>query len=491
MMNVVRVTAFFLLCLLCARGAYADETAFGITLNGTTGHHVESDRTESIPFLPLPMFDLEHTHGNLIVHLEGVPPIGPVPLAQSDGFGGSQDPRVSFINGEVLYASPLLPVMLGIGETVLNQRTLYPGTPFIQSSRVVGVRYVGRATLYAGTRQRVEASIAVNPSMQGLQYTAATGPFITFNGSNPLLPHAEYASLVDSSVRWTIDEGRYAIAYGVRYLNYTAAYSENNSLADRNHLFMPFIGVDVYGKRKALLEPHTAASHPPTLATPPRTQATTFGMAFFGTNGNRTNTSAYSDSPLSFTLAPMLWLDHKAGKFELASEGFLPNASANPFGTSVNNTWSDLSVDGLVNVLGSRFALGLGETVTNLAPVKQPQYVDSHSRSAAVDLVGRLVLARDFRSHLDLNLRVDPYVHVTAITNYTRPGTRPLSLKTIAHGARFDASIVRTVEVGRFGLSYGLRNINQTTCYFSCGTTYPYLTRSTSLMPFVGLSLLH
>jgi len=487
----MRVFAFAAMCLLCASATFADETTIGVTLNGTTGHHVESDRTESIPFLPLPMFELDHTHGNLRVHLELVPPIGPIPLAQSDGFGGSQDPRVSFLNGELLYASPLLPVSLGVGETVLNQRTLYPGTPFVQSSRVVGVRYIARAILYTDARQRVEASVAVNPAMQGLQYTAATGPgiYATYNGGNPFLPHGEYASLFDSSVRWTIDEGRYAIAYGVRYLNYTAAYSETDQLADRNHLFMPFVGVDFYGKRKALLKAPVAQSDPPALKIKSRRRETTFGISLLGTNGNRTTTNAYSDTPLNFTLAPMLSVDHRFNQFELLGEAILPNASTNPFGTSFNTTWSDLSVDGLVQLDNSRIALGLGETVTNLQPARPAPYVKSSTRSEALDLVGRVTLAQSLRSRLEFNLRLNPYVHVTGITNYDFPGERTFSSVGIAHGARFDSSIQRTVAAGRFQFNYGLRYINQTTCYFGCGGSYPYLTRSTSLMPFVGIKI--
>jgi hypothetical protein len=469
-MIVAGLGAYLVAFSLCVQAARADETAISLTLNATSGHHVESDRAESIPFLPLPILELEHVHKKFRIHLEGLPPIGPVPLAQSNQFAESMSPRVSYLSGELYYA-PSPSLMFGVGETVLNQQTI-DRVPFLQNSssvsysRVVGLRFAARAALYADERHSLTASIAASPAMHGLE-----------DGI-----YSEYASFIDTSLRWSTVYGRYGFSYGLRYLNYTAGYSVNHSLADRNHLFMPFVGFDWFSKPK----PASPDIDPPSTPVHYPNERASVGLSLLGSNGNRTFTQAYSDTPLSFVLIPDITASYTAGRFELQTEGILPNASANPFGAS-HNRWSYLNFDALARVSPGPLSFGLGETVTNLEPAESTPNVKSGSRSEAVDLIGRLRFAQTAASSAYVQLRLDPYVHVSESTTYALPDQPPSTISGVAHGARVDLTLGREVSVKRFVIGYGLRYINQTTNYGQL-TPGALLTRTTTFMPFAGVS---
>jgi len=488
MTNLARAAALSVATLLCCPLAVkADQTTIGISLNGTTGHHVEPNRIESIPFLPMPMIEIEHIHQHLHARLEIVPPIGPVPLAQSDGFiENGQDPRVSYLNGELSYALPSSPITLGIGETIINQRTLYPGQPIIQASRVVGMRLIARAHLYDDGTRSLDADFSVNPALHGLQTNEITDPSIPSSAIIPQL--AEHGSLIDTSLRWSIKEGRYALLYGVRYINYTAGYSRDGSLADRNHLFMPFVGVDwSVGKDESATSRHVGLSGIPAKLVRAPASWTTVGMNLFGTNGNRTETGAFSDTPLEVALLPAFLLNHGFGRYEIDSEATLPNAGPNPYGGQ-QEVWSLLTVDGLVHV-NARYAFGLGETVGNIDPIHLQPFEQTHTRTEALDIVGRMTLARDVRGHVDATLRLEPDLHVTSSVAFSQPNLIPLAFGTVERGSRVVGDIARVSDVGRFGLTYGLRYVNQTTNYGYIGSLGVQLTRSTSLMPFAGVTV--
>ena len=470
--------AFFTAAFVAFAGvpAFADQTIVGITLNATTGHHVESDRAESIPLLPLPMLEIDRVHRDFRLHLEGVPPIGPVALSQPSQYVESMSPRVSYVTGEVQYAPVNRGYAFGIGETVLNQVTedhvpFFQTQPSPQYSRVVGMRLSAAARLYGSVRNRLEAAIAVNPSMHGLQ-----------DGR-----YAEYASLVDSQLRWTSAHARFDLSYGLRYLNYTAAYSYDHALGDRNHLFMPFVGFQWYGKqeRRFPSSPLTTAADPPATR---RASDTTVGLTLLGTNGNRTATEASSDVPLNFALAPDIEAAHRFGRYEVDAETILSNASSNPFGAS-GNRWSYISAEAVSGVGRGPFSAGLGETVTNIEPAHPSALVTAGSRSAGVDLIGRWAFATSLSSRSYVQFRVEPYAHIASSVTIHDPNGPSRSSSSTAHGARIDATLQREVELRRIVLSYGLRYMNQTTNYYSLGAEGVYLTRSTSLMPFAGISV--
>jgi hypothetical protein len=492
-MTVARVS--IVLCLSCALAlpAYADETTVGITLNGTTGAHIEPDRTEVLPFLPLPMLEIEHVHDNLRLRLEGVPAIGPVSLTQGETIFGSanQDPRVSYFDGELSYGLGQR-IAFGVGETVINQRTVYPPSPLVQASRVVGLRLVGNAVLYAAGRQRIEADVAVNPALQGLQTSALTQPAPGFPPQS-MAPLAEHGSLVDSSLRFSVDGRNFILAYGVRYLNYTAAY-RSGGLADRNHLFMPFAGLDWRLHSQHAVDPPQAKNSfsASTLPTAPAHE-TSFSVTTLATNGSRTSTGGYSADLLNFGLEPEFSLAHAFERYELDVDTIVPNEGPDPFGAQ-QQEWSYVDVAAMVRSHDLRYAVGLGEVFTDLQPSQPGPFETYVARSQAVQFVGRATLWRNLRGRVDVAISAQPYVHDTErIVSTVIPPLFP-DVLLIDHGARVDASIGRFSTVGRYRFNYGLRYINQTTndgpFELQVGTRPgALLARSTSLMPFVGLTI--
>lgn len=239
----VALLAVLLPCPSLAR----DETTVGITINGTSGEHVEPSGVDSVPFLPLPIFEADYEHRRVALHLEGVPPIGPVSFS-GRVFGQNSQVSLSYLSGDVSVILPGNRYSFGIGETVLNQQTDYPRRHETQTSRVVGARYIVRGLLYTSDRQRLEASFAFSRRVHAVQRTVFR--FQELVGSGPAIPRSvafeepEHASLVDTSLRWSIRHERWTFLYGLRYINYAAAYDKNNSLADRNHFLMPFIGFE-------------------------------------------------------------------------------------------------------------------------------------------------------------------------------------------------------------------------------------------------------
>jgi len=478
-----RVIIAMLLCAACATCAMADTTTIGITLNGTTGAHIESDQAQAIPFLPLPMFELDHVHKQLRVHIEAMPPIGPVPLAQNGSlYGNNQNPRVSYLNADLMYAPPNVPYSFGVGETIINQRTLYPPSTIAQSSRVVGMRVAASAVLYQEGNERADASVAVNPGLQGLQRTTGAA----------LMPLAEYGSLFDGSLRWTIDHGRYAFVYGVRYLNYTAAYRADNSLADRNHLFMPFAGIDwPLQKRQhdaSVKAQHTAgpvesAQHPD--------QPSSFEVAFLGTNGTRTESTSFAPTIPPFDLVPAFSFAHAFEGFELSGQVVAPNESSNPYG-SQQTWWSYINLDALARLRNSGVAIGAGDTIVNLAPAEVNGSISQHARAEGLHLTLRATLLANLHGALVADALITPYVHVFNEETFSF-GQPPVShaITSFDHGARIEASLHHLSGVGRFRFDYGLRYVNQTTNYGPIIESKPnggvLLTRSASLMPFIGL----
>ncbi len=223
-----------LVAMLPRASIAGSETTAGVTINGTTGAHVEPFSIDSVPFVPLPIFEFNHQNGQIRLHLEGVPPIGAVSLS-GGRFGTDSQVTASYLSGDLSVALRGNRYGLGIGEVVVNQQTDYPRRAETQYSRVVGMRYIVRGILYSSERERVELSLALSPRVHAVQHTV----FRRFSFADP-----EHGSLLDTSLRWSIPHERWTFTYGLRYINYTAAYDRTNSLADRNHLLMPFIGFE-------------------------------------------------------------------------------------------------------------------------------------------------------------------------------------------------------------------------------------------------------
>ncbi|MDP9025082.1 MAG: hypothetical protein M3N13_06905 [Candidatus Eremiobacteraeota bacterium] len=458
----------------------ADQTTAGVSVNATTGHHIESYGAQVVPFVPLPMFEIDHVHRRLHLRLEAVPPIGPVSLGGGSPFGYGSDPRLTYVDGEARYTFAGARYEVGIGETILNQRTFYPPSPGVQASRVVGARYVANALVYAMPTEQLVAALAIDPSLHGIQYT--------------MLPNAtaidyERGSLIDASLRWTFPHKRMAFSYGLRYLNYTAQYTTSGLLADRNHFLMPFVAFDW----KLRADPSPLTTKPPDVVPnlfAPRSN-TNIGLSFFGTSGSHSVTSA-PVSARSFNLLTAIEAEHRIGRLSVAANGFFASPHVDVFGS--NNLASSLLDIGVrYRMPSNRYAFGLSETVINQTTVN-PLFSGSYrARNDGLRYTVMTTVASMPNREVTFELGVVPFLHsVSYLTRETAPNVFATSTSP-RRGTLIDSSLRFDVRARSFDFSYGLRYVDQSILIASFPGTNgfapaSFVSHDPSLMPFVGIS---
>lgn len=479
---LVFACAFFAISVVASFAlARADQTTVGTSVNATSGAHVESQGTQAVPFIPLPMLEIDHVHGRVHLHAEGVPPIGPVALGQGGPFGLVQEPRLSYINAEAFYTFAGSRDEFGVGETILNQRTFYPPSPLVQASRVVGMRYSARAELYEIPGERLDANLAVNPSLHGIQYSMVP---------NLTVADAERGSMVDASLRWTMPHDRYSFAYGIRYIDYSARYTATGALADRNHFLMPFIAFDWNLHRAgSAAAPNRVTTELP--LRPSREGKTAVGVSFFGAGGSHSVASGPTTAR-GFALLPQFSIARDAGNFTLHASGFLPASSVDLFGSSWLAT-SYLDAGAFYSMNRSKYAFGFSETVINQRTlgIRSPDFARVRSEGLRVTALARLSTSSD--RDLTLIFGVVPYLHVAS---YFTTEIFPSGVRTFARsrpGALVDASLRWKQRIRSFNFVYGLRYLNQSVNLASDipipgRPTMQYIQHDSSLMPFVGIS---
>lgn len=246
--------ALFVAVLISIAPALADTPALGMNLNVVLGRQQQSSqRTTSLPTVPVPMLWAAVPIKRFTIFAEGVPPIGPVSYA--DGRGTTQATKISYMAFEGRWKVDASRFALGVGSTVVNQATYYgfrdPVTE--QASRVAGFRVSAVARLEQTLRADTDFSMAFSPSMHGVQRSYLR--YATRVLCTPTAPHiwtcsfvtdvndSELASLADIQVARRLHFGRYALRYGLRYINYSARYP-NGMAADRERLIMPFVGME-------------------------------------------------------------------------------------------------------------------------------------------------------------------------------------------------------------------------------------------------------
>lgn len=468
------------LALGTAAPARADQTSVGLTFNGTTGQHVVSERSETVPFVPLPTIEIERAIKRFRLHAEVVPPIGPVSLGgPATPFGNAiSQPRLSVLSADAFYELPGSRSALGIGETVINQLTRYSSSSLVQSSRVVGARYAIRSTIFEAYDRSVELRGAFSPSMHGVQYSTV---------GSAAFADPEHGSLVDASIRETRAYGRIAFVYGLRYLNYAAAYDSSNRLADRNHLLMPFMGW-MWNSPNA--DARALRSIAPRSAAASKDPSTTFGITEYGVSGYESYTHAYTSVPKEAALVSGLSFSHRRGPLELRAEIVPQRSNADLFGT--RETWSASSADVLYHPRGWRVAFGVGDELIKQRPLNLRPGLHVSQRGEGVRFVVHGLLSQDARGQLAADLAVVPYEHnavsVWANDDVPCPGCLRSSYayRSVYHGALLDGSLAWTVRRSSFALTYGVRYVHQVLDLAS-GYGSPYVMRDATLMPFLGV----
>jgi hypothetical protein len=247
----------------CSGAARADDRpSIGLALNASIGTHEEASGRQTVPLVPVPMIDVRIPIKQFEIELQGIPPIGP--LGYDSGISSvSRTTRFSYLLGMLRYHIPHSRFSIGAGETLYNQETVYrqtfqfsfgpPGAGITTDtrtesdrSRVAGARYELGYSVPLSARQRLDATIAVTPSMHATIYedllfeTSAGGPPDRFSQTAP-----ETGSQVDGQVYYTVRARAVDWLFGVRYLNYVAHFESNGLLSDRNSIVLPFVGIQV------------------------------------------------------------------------------------------------------------------------------------------------------------------------------------------------------------------------------------------------------
>lgn len=247
-----RVCFFVLFFTLSAVGFARAQTVVGIALTGTHGTHRELTGVATAPFIPAPIVDISHRMGQLEINAEGLPPMGPIGIA-NNGLG-MKNVALTYADATLRYWNAPGTFAFGVGETLYNQHTdvLAEQSRFLQQndtdmSRVVGARYEIVGRIRTNATDYVELLASANPSMHGRfsvfrQTIFSDGARYQFTS----VPLWETATQVDVGARFVHRFGPFAVSYGVRYLNYTASYSgrPRQPFADANRLLMPYIGLE-------------------------------------------------------------------------------------------------------------------------------------------------------------------------------------------------------------------------------------------------------
>jgi|SRR5579872_938344 len=404
--------------MLAPLSARADQTTVGVQLAGTHGTHRESDGTATAPLIPAPLLTASHSAQCWEVAAEGLPPIGPIPVG--DNALGMQNVALTYADAVARYWNQSHTFAVGIGDTLYNQRTEFAreisptvrGTE-VDSSRVVGTRYELTFRKALSLTNGLEARVAVDPAMHGrFSYTQTEQNGVVTFGPYTSPPSWERASQVDADAHFIHRFGTYAVLYGVRYLNYTASYTDpfQPRFADANSLIMPYVALQRYwGENGSVSCPSVA-----------RFAAAQF---FLGGEGfTAGHSDVYGSAGGATTVLPTAAASLRHGQYELAAESTLP---ATPMSGTLRFRGSSHDVtDGFTDAAlrywlrGGRAAVGVGDSIY-VSRAYFPQSVRGHvlgqfnsgvrAAGTRYELLDAFPLARN--SRLVLDLAASPKMH--------------------------------------------------------------------------------
>jgi hypothetical protein len=209
----------------CAQGSIGVDALY---LNGT---HTESNGSVHDAFVA-PDFRFAAGGERLQFQAEGIPtfgitssPTNPT-LPATTAFG--------FVDGTVLYAVDRQSrYWLGVGGLVINQQTQLP-----PSSNAY--QYETESSRVAGARYEAQVQLPVKQNAVIIQFADMPGLHGTLYLSNCKYCHpsdfnvAEQGAMTDASVLFEMHRSRSMWALGARFINYSAIYTENQGLADRD-----------------------------------------------------------------------------------------------------------------------------------------------------------------------------------------------------------------------------------------------------------------
>lgn len=447
-----RVSALlFALALFAPAAAPADPTSFGVELAGTHGTHREADGSAAAPLVPAPILTASHRVGCLEIAAEAVPPIGPISFG-NNGLG-MKDIALTYVDAVARYWNPSHTIAVGAGDTLYNQRTDFlAATPsgekaFADRSRVAGARYELTVRKSLRTGDFVQARIAVNPAMHG-----------RFTQSGP--PVWEHASQVDADARFTHAFRQYAVSYGVRYLNYNAAFDgpflSQPQFADANSLVMPYIALvrTWDGPQESPARSH-ACVRP---RVPVNVQAFVGGELFTGAHqdaqGAVRNTAVAS---LPFYAVRASYKRYELMLQDVPDAGPIRGAARVPgmpydvkagYGAAMLRYWPG----------GGGFGFGVGDSLyVSQLRLRTHFHIATRAAGLRYEVLRRFVLGR--RSRMLLDLAVSPSMHQRS--SAWLDGLSGLSIPAFGSGSLVDAALqFETARGAGHAWVYGVRYLN-------------------------------
>jgi len=161
------------------------------------------------------------------VRAEGIPPVS-IPQAGSAAYGQAT-PQLSLFNAAARYAvSRDARLWLGLGATVINQRTPLPAKSQVVGSRLAGARYeIAYRRGFLGNHF-IEMEFGTAPHLSG-------SDIFTYSDGSPAVVKPEIAAEEDFSVAFGMRRANSELLLGVRSINFAAKFVRTGEAADRNN----------------------------------------------------------------------------------------------------------------------------------------------------------------------------------------------------------------------------------------------------------------
>ncbi|GAC1659429.1 MAG: hypothetical protein NVS9B12_12580 [Vulcanimicrobiaceae bacterium] len=118
---------------------------------------------------------------------------------------------------------------VGLGTTIINQRTPLPNISQVASSRLAGGRYELFAHVPARGQRFFEAQVGLTPRLYG------TDHFLYSDGVTPAVNKDEAAAEADIALAYGVQRANSALLLGVRSINFSAVFTKTGLAADRNN----------------------------------------------------------------------------------------------------------------------------------------------------------------------------------------------------------------------------------------------------------------
>lgn len=168
------------------------------------------------------------TGKRLGIHAEGIPVIGS-PQQRTSAYYGAATPALGIFNGTVRVAIDRRSrFWIGLGTTIINQRTPLPNISQVAYSRLAGGRYELFARIPTRGAHFIEGSVGVAPQLRGADH------FLYSDGSAPVNKD-ELAAEEDLSLAFGVKRSSSELLFGVRTINFSAKFTRTGEAADRNN----------------------------------------------------------------------------------------------------------------------------------------------------------------------------------------------------------------------------------------------------------------